>query len=239
MQRLAIVTGGSRGLGAALVEAYAADGWDVLEFSRSGAATRERVTSVRLDLARPEAARETFLDALGERLAAPPGEVHFVHNAAVLAPVGPPTLDGPPDWREHLDANVAGGIGLMGAFLALVEPLTARKVLVNVSSGAAKSAVRGWSLYCASKAACEHWIRCVALEQADLPRPTLCVSVAPGIVDTAMQEEIRAVPVARFPDHERFVGYHEGGNLRAPDDVARDYLTLLTGKLEQGAILRV
>ncbi|MEX1023485.1 MAG: SDR family NAD(P)-dependent oxidoreductase [Planctomycetota bacterium] len=241
-QRLAVVTGGSRGLGAALVERYVERGWSVLELSRSGAERglrHERVEHVRLDLAEPEAARRTVAEELERRLAARPTELHFVNNAAALEPVGPQSADGPPGWSEHLTVNVLGGIGVMGAFLAAAEALPARKVLANVSSGAATSAIRGWSLYCASKAGLDHFVRTVALEQADREHPTLAVNVAPGVVDTAMQTTIRSVDPVRFPDRERFVELFEQGQLRSPDQTARLFLERLAGELENGASYRL
>lgn len=239
MSKLVVITGGSRGLGHALVEAYAADGWRVLELSRSVYAGRADVESVRLDLADPEAASSRVTELLAERITPELTHVHFISNAAALAPVGFARTTREVGWRTHLDVNVASGIGVMSAFLAQVDSHPAHKLLVNISSGAATKAVRGWSLYCASKAALEHWIRVVALEEASGDHPTVAINVAPGVVDTEMQQTIRSSSVADFPDHARFVELKESGTLRAPADVAKDLLELVEQPLETGASYRL
>ena len=67
----------------------------------------------------------------------------------------------------------------------------ARRV-VNISSGAASSPYAGWSVYCASKAGLDHFTRCVGLEQRGQAFPVTCIALAPGVIDTGMQEVIRA-----------------------------------------------
>jgi len=70
--------------------------------------------------------------------------------------------------------------------------------LLNIGSGAAHNVYEGWSAYCAGKAAADHWVRTVGAEQQRRGGHCLVVSIAPGIVATAMQEQIRrTAPAAR------------------------------------------
>ena len=92
------------------------------------------------------------------------------------------------------------------------------------ASGAGSSAYAGWSVYCASKAALDHHARAVALDRT----PGLRIaSIAPGVIDTDMQAEIRATSDDRFPDRHRFEALKRDGKLRLPDDAARELVDAL------------
>jgi NAD(P)-dependent dehydrogenase (short-subunit alcohol dehydrogenase family) len=90
--------------------------------------------------------------------------------------------------------------------------------LVNLSSGAATGAYRGWAAYCASKAAVEMVTEVVGLEESDVG--LLAYAVAPGVVDTDMQALIRSTPEDRFPGVGRFHRLHDDGVLLTPAWVA-------------------
>jgi NAD(P)-dependent dehydrogenase (short-subunit alcohol dehydrogenase family) len=110
-------------------------------------------------------------------------------------------------------------------------------VLLNIGSGAAHNVYVGWSAYCAGKAAADHWVRTAGAEQQRRGGRCRILSVAPGIVATAMQEQIRATDERDFPQVERFRAFHADGDLRDPDDVARELWDLLDRDLENGAVL--
>lgn len=216
MDRLALISGGSRGLGAALSTRYRDAGWEVVAFSRSG----KGAGHVALDLARPDEAARALAGALAPLAERPWHEVVAINNAARLGPVGPLTGKGDLDILANIDLNVAGGIVFMTRVLRAFAAHDCEKTLVNISSGAAQRAFHGWSLYCAAKAGLERFVECVALEQRALAHPFRVVNISPGVVDTGMQAEIRGSGDADFPDRERFVGLKEDGVLQAPADVA-------------------
>jgi len=216
MARLAIITGGSRGLGAALVADLLARGVEVVEFSRAA----PHACSVRLDLADLPAA-EAVLDAkLAELAARDWDEVIAIANAAMIEPVGPAARKPAADVMRNLDVNLRAPVLFAALFVKHFQRHAARKLLANISSGAALNAYSGWSLYCAAKAGLEHFVRALALEQAAEAHPVLAVNVNPGVMDTEMQAAIRVTDVADFPALDRFVGLHAGGVLRAPAAVA-------------------
>ena len=101
-----------------------------------------------------------------------------------------------------------------------------RKVL-NVSSGLGRRAMAGAALYCGAKAGMDHFSRCVALEQEGQANGARIVSLAPGIIDTDMQTELRAGDPAGFPERENFVRMKESGSLASPADAARRVLAYL------------
>ena len=101
-----------------------------------------------------------------------------------------------------------------------------RKVL-NISSGLGRRAMAAQAPYCAAKAGMDHFSRCTALDEASNPKGARIVSLAPGVIDTDMQTQLRAGAPAEFPDLERFVSLQRDGLLSTPEDAARQVLAYL------------
>ncbi len=221
--KLALITGGSKGLGAALVQQYCDAGWQVREYSRSGSAAGH----VDCDFADPAVVTEVCGKDFAALATEQWDEVVLILNAAVLDPIGPLAASTPADWQRHLTVNVTATITALGLFMQHFQALPAAKRVAAISSGAARKAYNGWSLYCASKAALEHMIRSIAIEQLAEAHPITAINIDPGVIDTAMQATIRAAGEDRFPDHERFVRYHAEGVLKPPARVAAAILAIL------------
>ena len=133
--------------------------------------------------------------------------------------------------------NSAAPQVLGAAFLAAAAACAARCHLVMIGSGAARSVYEGWSAYGAGKAAVDQWVRTAGAEQERRGGRIRVLSVAPGVVATPMQEEIRRTPERDFPAVTRFVELHRQGELREPAAVARQLWALLDAPLENGAVL--
>src|SRR5207237_1812091 len=109
---------------------------------------------------------------------------------------------------------------LTGAFLhATSDWRCARKVL-NISSGLGRRAMASQAAYCAAKAGMDHFSRCVALEEAQRPNGARICSLAPGVIDTDMQVQLREADASGFPDVGTFQGLKAGGKLASPADAA-------------------
>jgi benzil reductase ((S)-benzoin forming) len=214
--KLAIVSGGSKGIGAALCRQYAGLGWQVVEFSRSA----PHPFSVPADFSTPETVTQIVDQALAPLAGKQWEEIVVVNNAAALWPVGPVSRKEPEDIIGHLNTNVVSGILFMARAIAAFQRHACRKTLVNVSSGAATKGYDGWALYCASKADLENFIRSVAAEQARDAHPIVAVNFYPGVVDTGMQAAIRTSSIEDFPDVGRFIELKKTGTLRPPEEVA-------------------
>jgi benzil reductase ((S)-benzoin forming) len=240
---LVFVTGASGGIGRAVARAVPFDA-RVLDLSRSPGDAGEPVAT---DLATApgwQTARETFAREIASGDWA---RIVLVHCAGTLDPIGYAGEVDPDAYRRSVLLNAAAPQILGEAFLAA---LSARRLRVRapaarepeahlmlLSSGAASRVYEGWSAYCAGKAAVEHWVRTVAAEQATRGSGCRVIAVAPGVVQTAMQDQIRATPERDFPSVERFRDLHEAGELRSPETVARELWGLLERNLENGAVI--
>jgi NAD(P)-dependent dehydrogenase (short-subunit alcohol dehydrogenase family) len=244
--RVALITGGGRGIGAATARLLAREGAAVAVAAR----TEAEVSAVAREIeAGGNAAIPVLLDvtdedsvsAAFERARAGFGPVDILVNNAgtpgVPLPVSQTELS---DWRRVFDANVTG------AFLCAREAMPHMVSgdwgrIVNVSSAAARHPMAGMAAYGASKAALDQLTRVLALEGE--PHNVAVTGIYPGVVDTRMQEESRAFPVDLVGKqlHRMFQGYSDFGMLRTPEEPAELISYLCTpeaGRLN-GHIIRL
>ncbi|MBL8349279.1 MAG: SDR family NAD(P)-dependent oxidoreductase [Burkholderiaceae bacterium] len=235
-RHLYIVTGSSRGLGAALVAQLLQPGHVVLGMARrfndalqaqadaSGAA----LTQWPVDLAEPLMPAERLAAWLGEFDAAPPASATLINNAGLVglpAPLGEVPLA---ELSQALRAGLEAALLLTSGFLRATGgwAATDRRVM-NISSGLGRRAMAGSAAYCAAKAGMDHFSRAVALEQAAQANGARIVSIAPGVIDTEMQAQLRGADATRFPERERFAQLHAQGLLTSPADGASQLLARL------------
>lgn len=230
---LIFISGASSGIGLAMARFHPFDAARVIDISRRGAEGFEHHAADLADPASWPGVAELFLREMqgfaGER-------VVFVHSAGTLAPMGYAGEVDDEGYTRQVLLNSASIQVLGNAFVRAARETPAACFMLNVGSGAAHNVYRGWSAYCGGKAAADHWIRTVGLEQSERGHCHL-VSVAPGIVETAMQAEIRGMTEHDFPDVEMFRELHHGGALRTPEEAARDLWRVLDRGLANGAVI--
>ncbi|MFN3305399.1 MAG: SDR family NAD(P)-dependent oxidoreductase [Roseateles sp.] len=209
---LFIVTGSSRGLGAALVRQLAQPGHTVIGIARriDPALPAEQWA---LDLAEPLPAAERLQTWL--RAHAGWSGATLVNNAALLSPPGPLAATGLAELSAALRVGLEAPALLSRVFLAETAAVPQRRIL-NISSGLGRRAMAGSASYCAIKAGLDHLSRALALEAPDVG----IVSLAPGVIDTDMQAQLRGADPARFPEQARFQGLKDGGQLQTADATA-------------------
>ena len=186
-----IVTGASRGLGAAVAYWLGKIGSTVTLIGRSEENLNETGDEVRrlggeplvcrADVSRYDACRNAVdktLDRFG-RIDA------VVNNAAIVQPISAIARTDPDEWRYNLEVNLFGPFNLIRASVSALRRQQGR--IVNVSSGAANLALESMSAYCTGKAALNHFTRVLAVEEPELT----ALTVRPGVVDTDMQTFIR------------------------------------------------
>lgn len=218
----AVVTGHSRGLGEAIAAELLARGVRVLGVSRHDNPELARgqasaLTQVRLDLADTSALTRWLADTVLVDFLRGCDVALLVNNAGLLQPLAPLQKQNPADVMRAISVNVAAALALSAAFVSATNDAADRRIL-HVSSGAGRKAYAGWSVYCASKAALDHHARAIGLDRTERLRIS---AVAPGIIDTYMQDQIRASDERDVPNRQRFVDYWREGQLQNAGDVAR------------------
>ena len=221
--RVAVVTGGGRGIGRATALALADRGAAVAVLARTAADVEAAAAAIaeRGGRALGIVGDVVETDEWAGRVEAALGPVDvLVNNAAVVTPVAPLWRTDAADWLACLTTNVYGPYR---AARAVLPGMLARGWgrIVNVSSGAGRRPVHGASAYCTAKAGLDQLTRVLALEVAG-SGVAACV-VFPGSVDTAMQARLRAVPPEDFTaaNAEQFRRIHAEGKLISPDEPAR------------------
>lgn len=213
----AIVTGHSRGIGEAIATHLLALGVRVLGVARHENAELAKrfppLQQVQLDVGEPSALTKWLASgALGRFLDGSETPL-LINNAGVLQPIGPLPTQDITLVSSAVAVNVGAVLMLSAAFTQATSSASQRRILY-VSSGAGRKPYAGWSVYCATKAAIDQHARCVELDRT----PNLLISsVAPGVVDTEMQAEIRGSTDDRFPDRPRFVALHRDKALPTPE----------------------
>ncbi|UJF25387.1 SDR family NAD(P)-dependent oxidoreductase [Suttonella sp. R2A3] len=216
---LVIITGHSRGLGAALAHTWLERGAAVCGIARHGnpelhGKYGEKLREVTLNLADEQALIAWLASAEWEELCASYRTIWLFNNAGT---VQPSCILGEQDTQQ-----IALAVALnVTAPLLLANAVAARQAkgnstrIVHISSGAANKAYPGWSVYGASKAALDQHARNASIERSGAK----VVSIAPGVVDTAMQAELRESE--DFPIRHRFVDLYTDKELQSADETAQ------------------
>lgn len=193
--KAAIITGASRGIGRATAEEFSRLGVAVTIASRSADSVRPVAEAIERAGGQAEAmacdvTRYDDVAALVGRCRERFGSLDIlVNNAGLIDPITRLADSDPRAWRAIVETNYLGVYhGLRAALPIMTEQGTG--VVVNISSGAATSALEGWSHYCSSKAAVLSLTRCADKEYRD--QGIRVVGMSPGTVATDMQSAIKA-----------------------------------------------
>ncbi len=194
--RTAIVTGGSRGIGRAIVLLFAAEGADVTFFYRGNRnAADEVLAAARAAGTKVSAEQVDVRDsqacaAAVERVAERCGRIDILVNNAGVIRDNPLAAFADDDVRVVLETNVTGVFNVTRAVAPHMISKRAGRI-INVSSVAGEKGGRGQTNYAASKGAINAFTRALAVELA--PRRINVNGVAPGVIETEMSAEVRDV----------------------------------------------
>jgi 3-oxoacyl-[acyl-carrier protein] reductase len=192
--KVALVTGGSRGIGRAIVETLAADGCDVTFFYRGSDEDAQAVVVAAHVVGRTVAAEKVDVrdsaacTAAVERLAERAGRIDVLVNNAGVIRDGLLAMLSDADVSTVLDTNVGG---MFNVTRAVVPHMIAKRsgAIVNLSSVSATKGGRGQTNYAASKGAVDAFTRSLAVELAS--RKVRVNAVAPGVIATEMSQAVR------------------------------------------------
>lgn len=193
--KTAIITGASRGIGEATARHLAALGAHVVLAARS----HQRIANIAADIIASggdatavtcDVARANDVAQVVDAALTSTGQIDIlVNNAGLIDPIARLADSDPDAWSSIVDVNLKGVYH--GLRFAIPQMLTrGGGTIINISSGAATSALEGWSHYCATKAAVLSLTRCADKEYRD--QGIRVIGLSPGTVATEMQKQIRA-----------------------------------------------
>jgi 3-oxoacyl-[acyl-carrier protein] reductase len=213
----AIVTGGSRGIGRAIVELLAAEGADVTFFYRDNAQAAAEVIAAGGKAGRAIGAEQVDVcdakacaDAV-ERVAARTERIDILVNNAGIIRDNQLAALGDDDIRVVLDTNIGGVFNTTRAVIPHMIVQRSGKI-INLSSVSGDKGGRGQTNYAASKGAVNAFTRALAVELA--PRKITVNAVAPGVIETEMSEAVRDMAGAEVSSRILLKRYGK------PEDVA-------------------
>jgi len=233
----AILTGHSRGLGAAIATELLGHGIPTLGLARRGneelaAAHGSLLTQVEIDLADDAALADWLAGDALTRFLDDTVTILLINNAGTVQPIGRSEMQDPVVIARAVSLNVAAPLMLFAALAAARGKAELRAI--HISSGAGRKAYAGWNIYCATKAALDHHARAVAEDNkagdnsaGDNGAGIKICSLAPGVIDTDMQAQIRSSTPEEFPLHADFVAMKDDGALSKPADTAHKLVRYL------------
>ncbi|MDZ7893027.1 MAG: SDR family NAD(P)-dependent oxidoreductase [Rhodoferax sp.] len=232
---LFIVTGASRGMGLAMAQQLLRPANHVLCLSRTRITALHTaaekagatLTQWQTDLADGEAAAFRLQEWLNTQPPTHYASATLINNAGVIPALVPLRDSSPADLAHALRVGLEAPMQLCAAFLAGTRDWAATRKILNISSGLGRRAMASQSGYCAAKAGMDHFTRCLAMDEALSPNGAKVCSLAPGVIDTDMQVQLRGADAANFPDRGSFEGLKTNGQLTSPEEAARRVLAYL------------
>jgi benzil reductase ((S)-benzoin forming) len=151
----------------------------------------------------------------------------LINNAGVIGRIGPLSDADAADLAHALRVGLEAPMQLTAACLHATADWPCMRKVLNISSGLGRRAMASQAAYCAAKAGMDHFTRCVALDEALKRNGARVCSLAPGVVDTDMQVQLRGADAAAFPDQVSFASLKASGQLTSPTDAAARVLAYL------------
>jgi benzil reductase ((S)-benzoin forming) len=235
VQHLTLLTGASRGMGLAMAEQLIDAGHALVCISRrvnDDLNARASAAGLPLeqwpqDLARGETAAARLEGWLTAYEHSRLESVTLINNAGLIPRIAPLGEIPSSELAEAMRVDLEAPMLLTGAFLRATTAWKAARKVLNISSGLGRKAMASQAAYCAAKAGMDHFTRCVALEEAQRPNGARVCSLAPGVIDTDMQVQLRGANPGDFPDIGNFIGMKDKGMLTSPQEAARRVLAYL------------
>ena len=234
MQDVFLITGASKGLGRSIALSIANSGGTVIALARES----PELKSIEVEL--KKISNESFavvcdladysqISRTAEMIVSNFDHISgIIHNAGTINPIGNILNIERERWERAIQVNLLGVQDLTRSLDSIIGGENHTRI-TTISSGAAQRSLHGWSAYCVSKAGLDMWTKCMAEEGENTNISAL--AIAPGIVDTGMQQEIREADESSFPLLQNFKDYYRNGELSKPDEVAIKLLPYCLGKL--------
>jgi benzil reductase ((S)-benzoin forming) len=225
---LTIVTGASRGLGRAIAELLASQpGQQVLGLSRQAPAAPPGIEQWPVDLADPLPVAARLAAWLGTFEPGRFTSATLINNAALITEPKPLADSDPAALSAAVRVGLEAPLLLSAAFLRATRRWQAARRVLHISSGLGRRGMASAAAYCAVKAGLDNLARAQVAEEALQPNGARVCSLAPGVIDTDMQVQLRGADPAAFPDIDVFRQMKAGDKLDAPAAAAAKVLRYL------------
>ena len=222
------ITGTSSGIGEAIAKILLEDPNNmVIGISRSCTIQHDRYQHFFIDLSQ-EWSETVFKKPLYHT-----ERVVLINNAGSIGPIKPLSQHTEQEIIQNYYINLIAPAILSKQFMNTFGNSTTKGIILNISSGAGKHPIPSWSTYCSSKSGLDMLSKTVDLECSNIK----IYAVAPGIVDTAMQDTIREADIKDFPDVDRFIAYKSNGELCSSEEVAHQYVHFLMNDTNYNEVL--
>jgi benzil reductase ((S)-benzoin forming) len=242
MEKVLIITGGSKGIGNGITKEYKKKGYRIFSISRTTYDNKnfDKVEQIQFDLSTSKNI-EDILPGIFKLLNKDKTErITLINNAATLGNTGRFENNSVTDIEKTIQLNIVAPLILTAAFLRFTAGWECCKKIINITSGAAKKTFYGWTAYCSTKAGIEMMTKSIAIEQNNIENGTKIISINPGGVDTEMQEEIRKTAESSFIEVGRFINYKNSGSLTDKDEVGKEiYAIDHSEAYENGSIINI
>ena len=233
-KHLTILTGGSRGMGLAIGQQLLREGHMLISIARKtsdalaeAASDAEQLQQWEQDLANSEEAAKRLTTLLSSLNAHDWASLTLINNAGVIPRIAPLGHIAVADLQNAMRVGLEAPMALTGAFLAATEQWTCPRKVLNISSGLGRRPMASQAAYCSAKAGMDMFTRCTALEEALKPHGAKLCSLAPGVIDTDMQVQLRGANPEDFPDIGNFKAMKQDERLTSPADAAARLLAYL------------
>lgn len=231
-QHLTILTGASRGMGLEMARQLLQDSHTLITISRKPndelrAPAGAQLEQWAMDLADGGSAAQRLREWLAGQDATRFASATLINNAGVIPRIVPLSAADSAGLANALRVGLEAPMQLTAAFLGATEDWSVPRKVLNISSGLGRKAMASQAAYCAAKAGMDHFTRCVALDEAAKPNGARICSLAPGVIDTDMQVQLRGADATDFPDVKNFAHLKAGGLLTSPADAAARVLAWL------------
>jgi benzil reductase ((S)-benzoin forming) len=240
MEKILIITGGSKGLGLGLAKEYHKQGYRVISISRSKIEKLYALEQYQCDVSDVKNIETTLAEIFSHLDKTQTANITLINNAGDLGTVNTAEHIEAADIDYTIGVNLTAPLVFSSQFIKLTKGWNCKKQIFNISSGAAINPYESWVMYCASKAGLDMMTKVISKEQKDLKNGVSIVSIYPGVVDTDMQAKARNTPKENFKSVQRFIDFYEHGELSTPKQVAKIIYKLdVAGELKNGRILDV
>ena len=216
MQKAAFITGTSRGIGKAIAELLLIKNYLVFGYSRTNTIEHPNFKFCKINLSDLKEIKKISFPKIKST------EVLLINNAARIGKIVPLNQKKSADIIKDYNLNIIAPSILCSKFINAFY--NNKKLILNVSSGAANNNIACWSTYCASKSALDQLTNIIAIEQH---KKLNVFSVHPGVVNTQMQAKIRNSDPDIFPLLSKFIEYHNNNQLENTQKIAKKFLHVI------------